>query len=82
MRYSWSLSLRIASIDADQRVATLASGSTLRYDKLVPSPGIEMIWSEVDGLEAASRAGRIAGETGLALERALVQSEMAELRVD
>jgi sulfide dehydrogenase [flavocytochrome c] flavoprotein chain len=67
---------RVASIDADQRVATLASGSTLRYDKLVLSPGIEMIWSEVDGLEAGNRDGRIlqawkAGTETTALRRQL-----------
>ena len=67
---------RVTRIDADQRVATLASGGTLRYDKLVLSPGVEMVWNEVAGLEAASRDGRIlqawkAGTETTALRRQL-----------
>ena len=50
---------RVAGIDAAGRSVRLASGAQLRYDKLVLSPGVEMIWSSVEGLEAASAAGRM-----------------------
>ena len=49
----------VASIDATQRIAVLASGGTIRYDKLVLSPGVEMMWDGVTGLRAASQQGRI-----------------------
>ncbi len=66
----------VASIDPVKRVAVLASGGTIRYDKLVLSPGIELMFDRVAGLQAASRQGRIlqawkAGPETLALRRQL-----------
>jgi sulfide dehydrogenase [flavocytochrome c] flavoprotein chain len=67
---------RVASIDATARIAVLASGGEIRYDKLVLSPGVEMMWDGVTGLRAASRQGRIlqawkAGPETAALRRQL-----------
>jgi sulfide dehydrogenase [flavocytochrome c] flavoprotein subunit len=50
---------RVAGIDPSQRVARLASGASLRYDRLVLAPGVEMMWDSVAGLQQASAAGRI-----------------------
>jgi len=66
----------VASIDATRRVAVLAGGGTIRYDKLVLSPGVEMIWDSVAGLRAANQQGRIlqawkAGPETVALRRQL-----------
>lgn len=66
----------VASIDADKRVATLASGPTIAYDKLVLSPGIELMWDSVAGLKEANAAGQIlqawkAGPETVALRRQL-----------
>ncbi|HEY9067650.1 MAG TPA: FAD/NAD(P)-binding oxidoreductase, partial [Burkholderiaceae bacterium] len=66
----------IASIDTAKRTAQLANGASIRYDKLVLSPGVEMIWDRVAGLKAASESGRIlqawkAGPETLALRRQL-----------
>ena len=66
----------VASIDASRRVAVLASGGTIRYDKLVLSPGVEMMFDEVAGLRAANQQGRIlqawkAGAETVALRRQL-----------
>ena len=66
----------VASIDATQRIAVLASGGEIRYDKMVLSPGVEMIWTEVTGLRAASQQGRVlqawkAGPETTALRRQL-----------
>ena len=49
----------VAAIDPVKRIATLASGAPIRYDKLVLSPGVEMVWASVAGLERASAEGRI-----------------------
>ena len=67
---------RVASIDAAKRVAVLASGASIRYDKLVLSPGIEMMWDGVTGLKEASAQSRIlqawkAGAETVALRRQL-----------
>ncbi len=66
----------VASIDPVKRIAVLASGGTLRYDKLVLSPGVEMMFDRVAGLKAAGQQGRIlqawkAGPETLALRRQL-----------
>jgi NADPH-dependent 2,4-dienoyl-CoA reductase/sulfur reductase-like enzyme len=67
---------RVAGIDPGAKTATLASGTTLRYDKLVLSPGVELVWSSIAGLQAASAQGRIlqawkAGAETVALRRQL-----------
>jgi NADPH-dependent 2,4-dienoyl-CoA reductase/sulfur reductase-like enzyme len=67
---------RVARIDVERRVALLASGPSIGYDKLVLSPGVEMMWDRVDGLQAANASGRIlqawkAGPETAALRRQL-----------
>lgn len=47
----------VASIDAQKKTVLLASGKTVKYDKLVLSPGIGMMMDKVEGLEAANKAG-------------------------
>lgn len=66
----------VSSIDTAKRSAQLAGGAVIRYDKLVLSPGVEMIWDRVAGLKAANTSGRIvqawkAGPETLALRRQL-----------
>ena len=67
---------RVASIDPVQRVAVLASGARIRYDKMVLSPGVEMIWDSVEGAQQANADGRVlqawkAGPETAALRRQL-----------
>lgn len=64
------------AIDPARRLVTLAGGDSLRYDRLVLSPGIELDWASVEGLRAAHAAGRVlqawkAGPETLALRRQL-----------
>jgi sulfide dehydrogenase [flavocytochrome c] flavoprotein chain len=49
----------VASIDPAKKVAVLASGPTIAYDKLVLSPGVELMFDGVQGLRAAQSEGRI-----------------------
>jgi NADPH-dependent 2,4-dienoyl-CoA reductase/sulfur reductase-like enzyme len=44
---------RATAIDVERRQLRLSRGDSIAYDKLILSPGIDMIWSEVEGLEAA-----------------------------
>jgi sulfide dehydrogenase [flavocytochrome c] flavoprotein subunit len=67
---------RVTRIDAAAKTATLASGDAIRYDKLVLSPGVELMWDSIDGLRAAHEEGRIlqawkAGAETIALRRQL-----------
>ena len=66
----------VARIDAAKKTVTLAGGSTLPYDKLIVSPGVEMMWDGVAGLRAANQSGAIlqawkAGPETTALRRQL-----------
>ncbi len=49
----------VQSLDADKRTVKLDNGNELRYDKLILSPGIEMMWNQVEGLQQASADQRI-----------------------
>src|SRR5947199_254956 len=66
----------VARIDPVAKIATLASGTTIRYDKLVLSPGVELMWDGVAGLKAANEDGTLlqawkAGAETVALRRQL-----------
>jgi NADPH-dependent 2,4-dienoyl-CoA reductase/sulfur reductase-like enzyme len=66
----------VASIDPAKKVAVLASGPTIAYDKLILSPGVELMFDAVQGLQAAQAEGRIlqawkAGAETVALRRQL-----------
>jgi sulfide dehydrogenase [flavocytochrome c] flavoprotein chain len=66
----------VASIDPAKKVAVLASGPTIAYDKLVLSPGVELMFDSVQGLRDAQNAAMIlqawkAGPETVALRRQL-----------
>ena len=67
---------RVTAIDTAKKTATLGSGAVIRYDKLVLSPGVELVFDGIEGLRAASADGRIlqawkAGAETAALRRQL-----------
>lgn len=64
------------AIDAQRKTVTLAGGATVGYDKLVVSPGVDLEFSAVEGLQAAHASGRVlqawkAGPETVALRRQL-----------
>lgn len=66
----------VGSVDPVKRVATLASGGTIAYDKLVLAPGVDFMWEPVEGLRAAHDGGQVlhawkAGPETMALRRQL-----------
>ena len=66
----------VASIDPVKKVAVLASGPSIAYDKLILSPGVELMWDSIAGSRAANAEGRIlqawkAGPETVALRRQL-----------
>ncbi|MFM9880186.1 MAG: NAD(P)/FAD-dependent oxidoreductase [Burkholderiaceae bacterium] len=66
----------VVAIDASKKAVTLAGGHVIGYDKLILSPGIELMWNTIEGLKAANDAGQIlqawkAGAETVALRRQL-----------
>ena len=66
----------VASIDPVKKVAVLTSGPTIAYDKLVLSPGVELMWDSIAGSQAAQASGQVlqawkAGPETQALRRQL-----------
>lgn len=66
----------VTHIDTERRLVLLARGDAMRYDRLIVSPGIDLDWSSVAGLQAAHDSGRIlqawkAGPETLALRQQL-----------
>ena len=68
---------RVASVDTVKRQVRLDGGAVIGYDKLVLSPGIDLVWDSVTGLQAAQAAGQIlqawkAGPETVALRQQLL----------
>ena len=66
----------VSTIDAAKKTVTLAGGATIGYDKLILSPGVDLMWDSIEGLQAAHAAGQIlqawkGGPETLALRRQL-----------
>ena len=65
-----------SAIDTAKKTVTLAGGASIAYDKLVISPGVEMMMASVEGLQAANASGQIlqawkAGAETVALRKQL-----------
>jgi sulfide dehydrogenase [flavocytochrome c] flavoprotein chain len=65
-----------SAIDTAKKKVTLAGGATIGYDKLIVSPGVELMFGSIEGLKEANAAGQIlqawkAGEETVELRRQL-----------
>lgn len=65
-----------SAIDTAKKTVTLAGGATIAYDKLVVSPGVELMFGSIEGLKDANASGQVlqawkAGAETLALRRQL-----------
>ena len=63
-------------VDPATKTVRLARGGDLRYDRLIVSPGVDFLFGEMDGYEAAMNAGRVlhawkAGPQTVALRKQL-----------
>jgi len=68
-----------SGIDAAKKVVTLASGSSIRYDKLILSPGIELMFSAVEGLQSAHASGRILQAWKAGPETASLRQQLVDM---
>ncbi len=67
---------RAQSVDTRAKTVTLANGPVIGYDKLIVSPGIDLMFNGIEGLQQAQQDGLIlqawkAGAETLALRRQL-----------
>ena len=67
---------RAQSVDTRAKTVTLANGPVIGYDKLVVSPGVDLMFDNIEGLRQAHEDGRIlqawkAGPETVALRRQL-----------
>lgn len=67
---------RATRVDPQAKTVTLAGGATIRYDKLLLSPGVDLNFDAIEGLRAANQSGRIlqawkAGAETVALRKQL-----------
>lgn len=76
---NWGVELvrdMVTKVDPAKKTVSLRNGSEIRYDRLVMAPGIDFMWNQVEGLQAANDSGAIlhawkAGPDTLALRRQL-----------
>ena len=66
----------VTAVDAAKRTVRLARGGDLAYDRLIVSPGIDFMFDQIQGSEAAMNAGTVlhawkAGPQTVALRRQL-----------
>jgi sulfide dehydrogenase [flavocytochrome c] flavoprotein subunit len=64
------------AVDPVKKSITLAGGASIGYDKLIMSPGIDILWGSIEGAQAAHASGQVlhawkAGPETLALRRQL-----------
>ena len=64
------------AVDAEKKLVRLERGGDLNYDRLIVSPGIDFMFDEIAGYEAAMKSGRVlhawkAGAQTIALQKQL-----------
>ena len=67
---------KVTAIDPQKKTVALQNGASIGYDKLVLSPGVDMMFDSIEGLQAANASGHIlqawkAGAETLALRKQL-----------
>lgn len=70
----------VSSIDRQKKTVQLASGQTVKYDKLVLSPGIGLMMDRIEGLEAANKAGVTLQAWRAGAETTALHKQIAEMR--
>ena len=66
----------VSSIDAAKKTVTLARGGSIEYDKLVVSPGIDLMMSSTEGLAAANASGQIVQAWKAGAETAALRKQL------
>jgi sulfide dehydrogenase [flavocytochrome c] flavoprotein subunit len=70
----------VTAIDAARRRVQLAHGGDLAYDRLIVSPGIDFEFSDVQGYEAAMKAGRVLHAWKAGAQTAELRRQLEQMR--
>ena len=70
----------VTSIDPDKKSVKLASGKTLRYDKVVVSPGVSLIMNSIEGLAQANQTGATLQAWKAGPETVTLHKQLAAMR--
>ena len=69
----------VVAIDADKRQVRLAGGSTLGYDRLIVSPGIDFNYGQIAGLSSAAARDAIPHAWKAGPQTAALRSQLAAI---
>jgi sulfide dehydrogenase [flavocytochrome c] flavoprotein subunit len=69
----------VTAVDATQKTVTTANGGKIRYDKLVLSPGVELMFNTIEGLQAANASGQILQAWKAGPETAALRKQLEEM---
>ena len=67
-------------VDTGAKTVRLARGGDLKYDRLVVSPGIDFMFGEIAGYDAAMGAGRVLHAWKAGPQTVALQRQLAEMR--
>jgi sulfide dehydrogenase [flavocytochrome c] flavoprotein chain len=67
------------AIDAVKKTVTLARGATIAYDKLVVSPGVELMMGSIEGLAAAQASGQVLQAWKAGAETVALRKQLQEM---
>ena len=70
----------VVSMDADKKTVKLSSGKTLRYDKAVVSPGVNLIMDSIEGLAQANKDGVTLQAWKAGAETVALHKQLAAMR--
>jgi len=69
----------VTGIDAGKKTVTVAGGASIRYDKLILSPGIDLMFDRIEGLKAASASGQILQAWKAGPETAAMRKQLEQM---
>jgi sulfide dehydrogenase [flavocytochrome c] flavoprotein subunit len=70
----------VTAVDTRARSVRLARGGDLKYDRLVVSPGIDFMYEQISGYEAAMSTGRVLHAWKAGPQTVALQRQLAEMR--
>ena len=71
----------VTAVDTGAKSVRLARGGELKYDRLVVSPGIDFMYEQIAGYEAAMDSGRVLHAWKAGPQTVALQKQLAEMRL-
>ena len=83
LKHTWGVQVvqdEVTAIDPTARTVRLASGGSLRYDRLVLSPGIEFMFDQVPGLESDAARSTVLHAWKAGPQTVALRQQLADMR--